>query len=53
MGKKALSKERLLKCWKIIIIIIIIVATWSESDEDSLEEECLSEDVNICFNALE
>ena len=51
MGKKALSKERLLKCWK--IIIIIIVATWSESDEDSLEEECLSEDVNICFNALE
>ena len=32
-----------------------MVATWSESksDEDSMEEECINEDANMCFMALE
>ena len=32
-----------------------MVATWSESesDEDSMEEECTNEDANMCFMALE
>ena len=30
-----------------------MVATWSESDEDSMEEEWTNEDANVCFMALE
>ena len=30
-----------------------MVATWSESDEDSMKKECTNEDANICFMALE
>ena len=29
------------------------MSTWSESDEDSREEECTSKVANICFLALE
>ena len=30
-----------------------MVATWSESDEEFMEEEFTNKDANICFMALE
>ena len=30
-----------------------MVATWSESDEEFMEEECTNEDANMCFMTLE
>ena len=29
-----------------------MVATWSESDEEFMEEECTNKDANMCFMAL-